>query len=156
MLKIRPVKNEDCRLLWEWVNEPQVRAVAFNSEPVPWEEHLEWFRKKRSNPGCSILILTDEKDFPVGQVRFDMESDKSAEIAISIASEQRGYGYGTEAIRLACDYFRRQKPITEVAAYIKPENAPSIRAFQKAGFEDRGKRVVRGQEAIWMNWGVAP
>ena len=153
-LKIRPVSDTDCRLLWEWVNEPQVRAFAFNSEPVPWVEHLEWFRKKRSDPACSILILTDERDTPVGQVRFDMESDKAAEIAISIASEQRGNGYGTEAIRLACDYFHRQKPVAEVAAYIKPENGPSIRAFQKAGFADRGKRVVRGQEAVWMNLGI--
>lgn len=151
MLKIRPVSDNDCRLLWEWVNEPQVRAFAFNSEPVPWVEHLEWFKKKRSDPACSILILTDEKDVPVGQVRFDLKSDRTAEIAISIASEQRGNGYGTEAIRLACGYFRRQNPVAEVVAYIKPENGPSIRAFQKAGFSNHGKRVVQGQPAVWMS-----
>ncbi len=154
-LKIRPVSNTDCRLLWEWVNEPQVRAFAFRSEAVSWEEHLDWFHKKLADPDCSIFILTDESGVSMGQVRFDMESEKSTEIAVSISTEQRGCGYGTEAIRLACEQLRRQRPITEVIAYIKPDNLPSIRAFQKAGFADRGKKIVRGQEAVWMTWKVS-
>lgn len=155
MLKIRPVSDDDCRLLWEWVNEPQGRVFAFNPETVSWEEHQQWFRRKRSDPSCFLFVLVDENASPVGQVRFDMEPDNKAVIAITIGADYRGLGYGTEAIRLICDYLRRNGSAAEAVAYIKPNNAPSIRAFQKAGFSHQGKRLVRGQEAVWMNLQIA-
>ncbi len=151
MLKIRPVSDDDCRLLWEWVNEPKGRVFAFNPETVSWEDHQEWFRRKRSDPNCSIFVLVDEKASPVGQVRFDLGPDNTAAIAITIGADHRGLGYGTEAIRLVCDHLRRNSSAETAAAYIKPNNAPSIRAFQKAGFSHQGKRRVREQEAVYMN-----
>ena len=153
MLKLRPISDNDCRLLWEWVNEPQSRAFAFNSEAISWDEHSEWFRKKRSDPDCLILILTDEQNSPVGQVRFDMEPGDKAEIAITIASGYRGLGYGVECIRLACEYLRRRKAVAEVIAHIKLENTVSIQAFRKAGFAPtREVQQVKGQEALKLVW----
>jgi RimJ/RimL family protein N-acetyltransferase len=83
-------------------------------------------------------------------VRFDMESDKTAEIAISIAPEQRGCGYGVEAVRLACDYLRRQRPVTRIVAYIKPHNNASQGTFKKAGFLFQGQKKVKENEAVVM------
>jgi UDP-2,4-diacetamido-2,4,6-trideoxy-beta-L-altropyranose hydrolase len=155
MLKIRPVTDDDCRLLWEWLNEPKGRVFAFTPEDVPWEKHLAWFRRKMSDPSCFIFVLTNESASPVGQVRLEIGPDNSAVIGLTIASDYRGLGYGTEAIRLVCDHLRRNRSAREATAYIKPSNASSIRAFQKAGFVHQGKRPVRGQEAVWMNLQIA-
>lgn len=128
-----------------------MRSRAFHPEPVTWEGHVDWFRRKMADPNCLIVILSDKAGSPVGQVRFDVGSEKSAEMDISIASECRGRGLGAEVIRLACDYLGRERSVSEVVAYIKPDNVPSLRAFEKAGFVAQGRRVVHGQEAVWMS-----
>ncbi len=45
-----------------------------------------------------------------------------------------GNGHGSEALRLLCDYLRREKKVD--GFYIKPSmsNPRAIRAYQKAGF----------------------
>lgn len=152
MLMIRSVTDGDCRLLWEWVNDPDVRASSFESDPIPWETHVTWFRGKRGDPHCHIYILLDQDDHPIGQVRFDIQSDSSAEVVINIgiARHQRRRGYGVEALRLACEHFFEAASMQPIVAYIKPHNLASIRAFEKAGFVDDGRRWIKGHEAVRM------
>lgn len=152
MLKIRSVTDEDCRLLWEWVNDPDVRASSFESDPIPWEEHVRWFRGKRVDPNCHIYVVLDQDNHPIGQVRFDIQSDSGAEVIISIhiARDQRGRGYGEDALRLACEHFFKAARTQPIAAYIKPQNVASIRAFEKAGFVHQGRTQVKGHEAVRM------
>jgi UDP-2,4-diacetamido-2,4,6-trideoxy-beta-L-altropyranose hydrolase len=40
----------DCKLYLEWVNDPEVRENAFNSNPIPWEVHQEWFAARVNDP----------------------------------------------------------------------------------------------------------
>ena len=151
MLTVRPVTDDDCGLLWEWVNDPGVREAAFQSHRIPWEEHAVWFRKRCADPRCVMYIVMDQAQRPVGQVRFEAQENGGAEISISITSEHRGRGYGTEAVRVACAAFARATGIKQSLACIKPWNTASVRAFEKAGFTTLGKRQVRGHEAICMS-----
>jgi RimJ/RimL family protein N-acetyltransferase len=150
ILRIRPADDEDCALLWEWANEANVRAAAFQSDPIPWEEHLAWFRRKREDPNCLLYILSDQRGDPIGQVRFDVGEDRRAEVDISIARSQRGRGYGTAALCLACDQLFRTDKAREAVAYIKPQNTPSIQAFESAGFAREGTGRAMGHEAVRM------
>jgi RimJ/RimL family protein N-acetyltransferase len=152
MLRIRSVTDEDCRLLWEWANDPDVRASSFESEPIPWEEHVTWFRAKRADPNCYMYIILDQDDRPIGQVRFDIQSGSNAEavISIGIARDQRGRGYGVEALRLACGHFLKATGTKPIVAYIKLQNMASIRAFEKAGFVHHDITRVKGHEAARM------
>ena len=154
MLSVRPVTDDDCRLLWEWVNEPGVRSFAFQSHFIPWEEHRAWFAAKRVDPCWVMFIVLDEIRRPVGQVRFEPQDQDGAatEVAISIGREWRGRGYGTEAIRLACEAYRRMGQAARVVACIKPENVASLRIFEKAGFVLQGRQYVRGHDAVCMSF----
>ena len=145
------MEEGDCRLLWEWANDPLVRAHAFSSAPIPWEEHLEWFKRKQVDPNCTFYILMDSEGRPAGQVRFDRQPDGGAEIDISLASHQRGRGIGTQALMLACESFLESRKGRRVVGFIKPENIASIRIFEKAGFSRQGKRQVEGHEAVSMS-----
>jgi len=133
MLRIRPVRDQDAHRLWEWVNEPGTRASAFRSDPIPWEEHLAWFGRKYGDAQCRMYIL-EVDGLQAGQVRFDIDPDGRAEVDVSIAAECRGRGYGAEALRLAAARLFADTGCTEVVAHIKPGNAASARAFEKAGF----------------------
>lgn len=144
MLSVRPVTEADSRVLWEWANDPVVRAWAFDASPITWEEHCRWFAGKRANPGCAMyLILRDGA--PAGQVRFDVQPDGAAEIDISLAPEARGRGLGAEALERACEAFELLGKARVLIAVVKPDNAASRRVFTRAGFAEQasGPHAVR-------------
>jgi UDP-2,4-diacetamido-2,4,6-trideoxy-beta-L-altropyranose hydrolase len=144
-LRFRRVKSEDCRIIWEWANDPITRAASFSSEPIAWETHVEWFYRKLDDRFCVFLIAEAVDGTPVGQVRYDRDKNKWI-ISVSVAPEFRGLGYGTAIIALSLDEFQYRH--FAVHAYIKPDNLASIRAFEKAGFVDQGMATVKDSPAI--------
>ena len=148
-LRLRPVRLEDCQLLWHWSNEPVIRAASFNTEPISWEEHLEWFNSKLIDPAWYCYILCNEKGIPIGHVRVDTIGYE-AEISISISSDFRGSGYGAEAIYLASEQLFRDTTVKHINAYIKQENTASILAFSKANYKEIGVEIVKGHPALQM------
>ncbi len=146
-LRLRPIRGSDCVWLWKWANDPEVRAVAFSSDPIPWEEHVQWFAQKLHKPNCYLFIALDDQDIPVGQVRFDVDEEDEAEIDVTIDKSRRGSGYGSLLISMAVEEAFRVTPIRTVHAFIKLNNDPSIRAFEKAGFRRLGLERGRGSGA---------
>ena len=60
-IRLRRVREEDSRLLWEWVNDRVVRSTSLNSEPIPWENHVNWFAQKLNDRNCHIFIAIDRR-----------------------------------------------------------------------------------------------
>jgi UDP-2,4-diacetamido-2,4,6-trideoxy-beta-L-altropyranose hydrolase len=128
-LSIRPVEERDCKLLWEWANDPVVRASAFSSEPIPWNEHVAWFRAKLNDRNCVMFVALNASAVPVGQIRFDKRgvSDSGINIDIDGAAHERG--------------------ARQFHALVKTENVASGKAFEKAGFKAAETMMVKGQTA---------
>jgi len=149
-VRLRRVHEDDCRLLWEWANDPDVRAVSFSSEPIPWEEHLRWFNSKLGNSGCLLLIAEDGAGVPIGQVRFDVVRKNEAVISVSVDRENRGKGLGSTIIRLASQRLFDLTEINVIHAYIKQNNEASFRAFMKAGYKESGVTTISGHQAVHL------
>lgn len=145
-LTLRPADAADERLLWEWANDPVVRAASFSSDPIPWEDHRRWFARKLASDGTRIFIAVNEDGTPVGQVRFDQRDDGDADVGVSLAPGERGKGYGTALI--AAGVSEANAPA--VHAFIKTTNNASRKAFLKAGFTEKGTEVMHGQEAYHL------
>lgn len=143
MLQLRLAQPEDCRLVWQWSNDPVVRAASFSPELIPWEQHTVWFDRKVNAPTSVFYIVMDEAMEPMGQVRFELEGDE-ATISVSLGSRHRGKGYGSAAIQLASAALFEEAEVHVVHAYIKQENQASIRAFEKAGFEFYQDTTIAG------------
>lgn len=147
-LNLRRAKPEDCRLLWDWVNDPAVRASAFNSSPIGWDEHVRWYERKLADPRCKIFIGLDARGRPVGQARFDQLDNGTSEIDVSVDRSLRRAGQGAALIRRATDEWCAAAP-HPVVARIRAENLASRRAFAKAGFvpepaaPETGTAIVR-------------
>lgn len=146
-LRLRPARESDCRLLWEWANDPQVRSAAFSSAPIPWEQHAGWFASKMGNPNCDILVAEDGEGRAVGQFRVDWRSDGDGEIDVSVSSECRGAGYGAVLIDLGVNRILAEKG-GRLHAFVKVANQASQRAFEQAGFTSLGEASLHGQAAI--------
>jgi UDP-2,4-diacetamido-2,4,6-trideoxy-beta-L-altropyranose hydrolase len=145
-LALRPVGEKDARLVWEWVQDPIVRAASFSSAPIPWEDHLRWFSNVLADPQRIMYMLTNAQEDLLGQIRFDLE-EHDATVSISLAPHARGYGYGRIALHLSTQELFATTPIKQVHAYVKCENTPSVRTFLQAGFAREEITTIQGHEA---------
>ena len=132
-LSLRKISNEDCFLLFKWVNDSDVRKNAINQEKIKWKDHKEWFLKKLINSETRIFILEKDNE-PVGQIRYD-RIDNYWEISLSIAKKFRGCGFGKSII----DMSRNRVP-GPLIAKVKEENIASQKVFEKLGFRRETKK----------------
>lgn len=146
-LWLREAREEDCRLIWQWSNDPDVRRASFSSGEIPWKEHMEWFRQKIEDPHHIFLIAIDKLEVPIGQARFGIERAE-ATISVNVAPEHRRKGYGRDLVNLACRHLFRTTDIQVVHAYVKPGNSISVQFFKNAGFLELKPTNIRGQMAL--------
>jgi len=146
-LSLRPVQENDVRLVWEWANDPLTRSVSFSTRKIPWEEHVKWFSGKLAEPNCRFFIALDAAGSPAGQVRYQIEGEQAV-VSVSLAPEQRGKGYGSYILKLSAQRIFTETPVTLIHAYIKPDNTASIGAFAKAGYVKSGVTEIMGSPAL--------
>jgi UDP-2,4-diacetamido-2,4,6-trideoxy-beta-L-altropyranose hydrolase len=145
--RLRRVCADDARLLWEWANDPDVRAASFSSAPIPWEEHVKWLSAKLGCKKSLFLIVEEENGSKVGQVRFDLDGG-DAVLSFSIAKEKRGFGLASPVIEAAVQELWLNSEAGRVHAFVKPENVPSVKMVENAGFDRVGEDEVRRSGAI--------
>ncbi|MCA1669164.1 MAG: GNAT family N-acetyltransferase [Thermomicrobia bacterium] len=86
---------------------------------------------------------------PIGVTNFQRvdERNRTAEFVIFIGEQSaRGKGYGTETGRLMLDYAFAVLGLCNVMLAVYAYNPAAIRAYEKAGFREFGRR----RESIWM------
>jgi len=149
-IHLRPAREEDSRLLFEWANDPEVRASAFSSASISWEQHVQWFAAKMKDPDCRILMAEDACGKPIGQFRVQWRGPEGGEIDVSVSRGCRGRGYGSKIVHLGVEaaFEERSTDANALHAYVKPENDASQRVFASAGFRSLGERNVNGHRAI--------
>jgi RimJ/RimL family protein N-acetyltransferase len=135
-------------MLWELVNDPDVRDSSFSPDPIPWAEHERWFDRKIKDPNCRIYIAVNAYGEAIGQLRVDLRSSQDGEIAVSLLKEYRGKGYGTVLIDLGVHRAFMELSAQRIHAYVKAGNEPSLRSFATAGFTVRGSEHVNGYDAV--------
>ncbi len=148
-IHLRDACEGDCVLVYKWANDPDSRAASFSTDPIAWEEHIQWFGRKLTDPDCILFIALDREGSPLGQVRFESEGNNAdAVISTSIDSSFRGRGMGSLIILRAAEELFRRRPISRINAFIKPQNRASIRSFERAGFIKVGMKIIKGNEAL--------
>ena len=137
---IRAATWDDGEMLWRWRNAEDVRRASLNSDEIPLESHLDWYRAALADPNREILIA-EYRETPIGMVRLDRDGDV-AFVNILIDGTRRGAGLGKlvlmEAISKADTNWKCLR------ALVKSENVASLTLFQSLGFQvvDQGETVV--------------
>jgi UDP-2,4-diacetamido-2,4,6-trideoxy-beta-L-altropyranose hydrolase len=145
-IHLREAEQLDCELLWKWANSSEVRQASFNSNPILWEEHTQWFATKLQDNKSYIFIAEDEKENLIGQIRFEINND-TATINYSVQYDYRGLGFGEVILRIGIqklvDLF--EMPIT-FHGKVRPENIASQKIFMKVGFS----KINTKQSQVWF------
>lgn len=137
MLRLRPATASDAGLLFDWVNDPQVRGASFSTAPIIWPEHVGWLEARLADKDSAWLWIAEAGDrAALGQIRFQREGD-GAVVSFSVAAAARGRGYGRALLTAGCGELLAASGISTVFAYVKPDNLVSKRTLARAGFNFR-------------------
>lgn len=132
--------EEDAALALLWRNDPLTRKMSFHSEERSWEEFYPNYLNRSFNipelppffviyEGERVAFLFFENINHPTQPR-----RKSCLLSINISPEWRGKGLGT-TILTEVQSVVKQRGFDTVFAEVKVENAASLKAFYRAGFQ---------------------
>lgn len=118
-------------------------AIAAEWEPLLRGERADWL-------GFAIYALPELRPIGHANIRDFSNSHGTAEIGITLGDRsERGKGYGTEVVRLLLAYAFKHLNVWNVWLDTAAYNVAAIRAYEKAGFREigrrRGARVVAGR-----------
>jgi UDP-2,4-diacetamido-2,4,6-trideoxy-beta-L-altropyranose hydrolase len=132
---LRKSMQNDCAMVWRWANDPQTRHASLNADPIPWEDHVRWFNKILLEKYSRLYIL-ELDSIPLGQIRFEKETEDAWMISYSIAPEYRGFGLGAIMVRKGLSQMLLGKNHMTFIAKVKPDNLISKKIFMDAGFRE--------------------
>jgi RimJ/RimL family protein N-acetyltransferase len=108
--------------------------MSFSTAPISAEAHARWFEKALSGQARRLFIAeSDGAALGVLRLDFRIEERRTAEVGINLAESARGRGLAVPALA-ALSREARSLGVSKLVARIKPENAASRRAFERAGY----------------------
>ncbi|MCB0745756.1 MAG: GNAT family N-acetyltransferase, partial [Ignavibacteriae bacterium] len=142
-IAIRKASEDDLMLFYKWANEETTRSMSFNEAPITLDEHTKWFKAQLRSREDLLLVL-EVDNIPAGNVRFNREGV----IGVSLDKAFRGKNFGVILIEEGIKFMRSNTGLKEITAFIKKENIPSVRVFEKAGFKFDGDAVIKKHECF--------
>lgn len=146
-LFLRAPELADVDLLYQWENDTSLWQVSNTLTPFSHFALEQFILNTGADIFASrqlrlIICLNDHHETPIGAIDlFDFDPHHSrAGIGIVIAPEYRSLGYATEALEILVDYCFNVLFIHQVYCNITENNVLSIKLFEKAGFEQAGKK----------------
>ena len=128
-ITLRHASLADAERLHNWRNDIEARNNSLDTDPIPFERHVEWLRAAlgRGNP---TILIAEEQGSPVGVVRYAKINDDEVKLSWIVAPSARGRGIATHMVTLTADGPLRKM---RIHADIKAANEASIRVAQAAG-----------------------
>lgn len=126
--------EEDCDRVYRWRNSEEIRRFSINSASIPYEDHVQWYRKALVDPNREILI-GEIDDEPVGVLRYEKDGE-CATVSVYLVPGNQGMGIGISLIEQGSLWIEENwHGLKEIYAHIKASNDASRAAFRSAGFD---------------------
>lgn len=145
-VRLRGLRDDDLPTLARWDSDPGRMATASNwgvppSEAGATERNRTWCANDKDDLGFVIETL-DDPPVLVGNVGHfgTRPKDRCATIGVAFGGEHLGLGYGTDAVRVIVAYALREMGLHRIQLEVAPYNPAGIRADEKAGFVEEGRR----------------
>ncbi|MCA9864179.1 MAG: GNAT family N-acetyltransferase [Thermomicrobiales bacterium] len=140
-----PLRRDLIPTCSRWRNDPVVaRTMAYVAGPVTLEERAAWF-ERASCDSAAIRFAVSVRHFwqAIGITNLHGIDGHhgTAEFVLMIGeADARGQGLGTETTRLMLAYAFSSLRLHNVVLRVSEYNHAGIRAYQKAGFREFGRR----------------
>ena len=151
-MALGPLRRELVPLYHRWMNDLDAVRNLGRVGPVTLEAEQAWYdRAAVSDEDVAFTVYELETWRPIGTTELMNVSHRNrrADFGIYIGeAECRGKGYGTETTRLMVEYAFTSLGLSNVALTVAEFNPAGIRAYEKAGFREFGRR-----RRCWMMGG---
>jgi RimJ/RimL family protein N-acetyltransferase len=143
------VRRDDLPLLARWFSDLELTTYlgAVGTSFMP-EHEQEWYDSLvKDRDGKTFAIIVREGQRLIGNVSFHSIDYRRGltELGIAIGDKTAwGLGYGSEAVRLMCDYGFTFLGLHTISLWHVAFNERGHRAYLKAGFKEAGR--LRGAE----------
>lgn len=131
---LRAAGEDDFERLLAWRNDPDTRRFSRDSQTVTREEHARWLAATLADRGTRLWIAESD-GAAIGQVRVGPHSEGLAEVHVGLAPQARGRALGSAVLVQAAARALADADVKRLCAHVKHENAASLRAFARAGFQ---------------------
>lgn len=144
-LILRRFREEDLPAFLAYRNDPLV--ARYQSWDSATEEEARYIIASQAVqqlgvPGSGIQIAIERKDSRelIGDcyLQVDMAEPRQAELGYTLARDQQGKGYATEAVSCVLDRVFTGLGLHRIIALTDCENAPSITLLERLGFRREG------------------
>jgi diamine N-acetyltransferase len=145
LVGLGPLRRDLLPLYQRWINNlGTMRTLDLPPYPITMEKEQNWYdRVSRAEGDAQFTIYERETLRPIGNTglhELDYRN-RTASFGIIVGEpECRGKGYGTETTRLMLDYAFTALGLHNVMLIVFEFNTAGIRAYQKAGFKEFGRR----------------
>ncbi|HLI51802.1 MAG TPA: GNAT family protein [Thermomicrobiaceae bacterium] len=157
-----PIRRDLIPVYQRWINDlVTVRNIDMIPRPMSLEQETGWYESAIADRNGSLFTIYElSSGVPIGNTHiFDVDYyHRHATFGILIGEpSMRGKGYGTETTKLMLDYAFTVLGLNNVMLTVAAFNIGGIRAYQKAGFREIGRRRssrnVAGQlwDTIYMD-----
>jgi RimJ/RimL family protein N-acetyltransferase len=128
---IRLAELEDKFLLYRWVNSKDSLGIKIKTnKKINFRTHDIWFEERLKDYNTFIWIIEENKNKPIGQIRFQYSKEKYYDIDIYIIDKYRKLGIASTALKNA-ENVSNVKPLR---AIVKKNNYPSYLFFNRNGY----------------------
>jgi RimJ/RimL family protein N-acetyltransferase len=139
---LRPIKENDSAMLYNWVNDKELVRKTFYYHPVSEMEHKEWFNaflKKQNQYVFGIEeIESNELIGLCGLYDIDFIHRKG-ELKMKIGTKKyRGKGFGFLALIQLVRFGFEDINLHRIWLKVHEDNLPAISIYEKAGFTREG------------------
>lgn len=151
-MNLKLIEKVDLPVLRDWVNDLD---FVGEFEPFP-QETLGDLEKQYDNLAGGQWFFVEKKDgTKIGYVAH-FKSKGCVAVGYMLVPNERGKGYGGEAVQLMIDYLFLTKDVVRIQAETHPDNIASHRVLLKSGFTKEGtlrksffSRGVYRDTAMW-------
>ena len=142
---LSPINPEDYELYTKWLNDDKgVSKYIDQDKKVIGITKEKEILESQAKSGYNFAIVLKESDQLIGNISLMKISfiDKIGEIGLFIGpKEEKGKGYGPEAIKLLLDYGFNALNLQNIELGVYSFNERAIKAYKKLGFKEYGRRT---------------
>jgi UDP-2,4-diacetamido-2,4,6-trideoxy-beta-L-altropyranose hydrolase len=132
---LRVADEADLDKTFEWAANEEIRKYSFSKDIIKFPAHSNWFFDKIKDESCYYFIASIDNE-RIGSVRFDVkDNDAIVSYLLDPAFQNRGLGIVLlkEGLKNLLD--KDMSEIKNILGFVMPENIPSVKAFERLGFE---------------------
>ena len=139
---LRLAELKDKCLLYRWVNSKDSLGIKIKTEKkISFSNHEIWFEERLKDNNTFIWIIEENKNKPIGQIRFQYSKEKYFDIDIYIINKFRKLGIASIELKNA-ENISNVKPLR---ATVRKNNYSSYLFFNRNGY-----RLIFEDQESWV------